>query len=54
MLAQSASALGRNLSEADFKAELETIRNILSGKYKYLTTDINTVGGTNTPPAPTG
>ena len=41
MLAQSASALGRNLSEPDFIKEIEKIRDILSGKYKYLTGDIN-------------
>lgn len=49
MLAQAASALGRNLSEEDFKAELEKIRDILSGKYKYYTE-----WGTNTGIAPTG
>lgn len=41
MLAQSASALWRNLSESDFIKEIEKIRDILSGKYKYLTSDIN-------------
>lgn len=42
MLAESASALGRNLSEEDFKKELEKIRDVLSWKYKYLTGDVNT------------
>ena len=52
LLANSASALGRNLSEADFKAELEKIRDILSGKYKYYT-DWGGQINTWTPP-PTG
>jgi hypothetical protein len=50
MLAASASALGRNLSDADFKAELQKIRDIFDGKYKYLTneSDIKNVQSTAT------
>lgn len=46
MLAESSSALGRNLSEEDFKKELEKIRDILSWRYKYFTTDVNTTPNT--------
>jgi len=57
LLANSASALGRNLSEEDFKAELEKVRDILSGKYKYYTDDVaplvKSPTGT-TPPTTTG
>lgn len=53
MLAQAASALGRNLSEKDFKAELEKVRDILSGKYKYYT-EWGGNTGTITPTGNTG
>ncbi len=49
MLAAAASSLGRNLSDADFKAELQKIRDIFDGKYKYLTNDADVKNVQNTP-----
>lgn len=48
MLAAAASSLGRNLSDADFKAELQKIRDIFDGKYKYLTNDADIKNVQNT------
>lgn len=48
MLANSASAIGRNLSDKDFKAELQKIRDIFDGKYKYLTNESDIKNTQNT------
>lgn len=57
MLASAASALGRNLSDADFQKELQKIRDVFAGKYKYLTGNEANIektvsSTTNTPTAP--
>lgn len=43
VLSEAATALGRNLSDADFKAQLEKVRDVFSGKYA-LTTQVSPQG----------
>lgn len=53
VLSDAASALGRNLTDAQFKSQLETIRDVFQGKYRNLTAtsaaDLNG-GGANSDP----
>lgn len=50
VLQQAATALGRNLNNADFRAELEKVRDVFAGKYALTNATGAAGGGTNSDP----